>query len=242
MDAIQRRPTSRKFLVSVHVPKTAGTSLLAEIKRGALGRPLLDYDDRHASRGSMDRLRRICSAATVRLRSEPLLRDYDVVHGHFHVNKYSFLRSRADLLIFMREPVARTLSAYYYLKYTASRNPHTARRNALIPLIASGRLDLVEFAWDPHLQHIYRDYLAGTRLADFVLVGISERYGESIAVLNRLYNVALTELHERRSDYIRYENEYRALLPELRRANSENTEIYQLALECFERRRSEVLG
>jgi len=44
MNGIGAMPASaRKLLVSVHIPKTAGTSLTVEIRRGALGRHRLDY-------------------------------------------------------------------------------------------------------------------------------------------------------------------------------------------------------
>jgi hypothetical protein len=230
----------RRFLVSVHVPKTAGTSLLKEIRRGVLGRPLLDYDDRPASTGPIHDLRRLAASIGARMRRGQLLRDYDVVHGHFHVRKYLFLRDDADFIIFLREPVARTLSAFYYLKYIAAQNPHTAARNPLIPLVTSGRLDLVEFARSPHAVHLYRDYMAGLDLEDFALVGISERYDESLALLNRMRGTRLAEQHERRGGYTRHEDEYRPLLPELAKANEENMDVYRRGVELFEKRLSSV--
>ena len=161
---------------------------------------------------------------------------HGVIHGHFFARKYAFLYPRADFITFMREPVARVLSAYYYLKYVASRNPETTRNNQRIPSIVSGRLDPVEFARDPYMVHLYRNYTRGLALEDFRLIGITERFAESIALLNAAYGCAIVPAHERRGDHQRFEDEYRRFLPELQAANRENIEIYRRATALFEER------
>ena len=161
---------------------------------------------------------------------------YDVVHGHFLVEKYAFLYPHATFITFLREPVARLLSAYYYLKHIASKNPHTTGNSPRISRIVDGRMDLVEFARDPFMTHIYRNYFGTFPLERFALIGITERYAESIGMLNTLFATDIVPTHERKSDYQRFEEEYRHLMPELREANEENTHIYEQAVALFEKR------
>ncbi|HVC29377.1 MAG TPA: hypothetical protein VNF48_07490 [Gammaproteobacteria bacterium] len=207
---------------------------MSEIKRGAFGRYLLDYDDRPNSAKVRNRLRRLGSRLRVRIHHRELLRKYDIVHGHFFTNKYSFLYPNVDFLTFMREPVSRLLSHYYYFKHVASKNPVTVQKNPDIVLVAQGRMDLVEFARADARTCIYERFTSGIALDAFRLIGITERYAESINVLNSIYGTAIEPKHERRTNYTQYASGYEHLLPELRIANRENTRIYEAALKLFE--------
>jgi hypothetical protein len=220
----------------VHIPKTAGTSLIAEIKAGKLGRYLLDDLDRPATIKLRYKLRRLGSRLAARVQAKRLLRDYDVIHGHFLVSKYAFLYPRADFITFMRDPVSRTLSTYFHLKRVGSAASDLKRQAPRMRMIVAGDLSLVDFARDPHMVHLYRNYTRGLALEDFRLIGITERYAESLAVLNAMCGSDVVPAHERRGDYQRFEAEYRRWLPDIQRANEENMDIYQRALGLFERR------
>jgi len=180
------------------------------------------------------RLRRVRERFQARLHPAQLLSDYDVIHGHFLVKKYAFLYPRADFITFMREPVPRLLSHYYYFKHVASKNPVTVSRNPDIARVASGELGLVEFARSESMRHLYARFTGGLALEHFALVGITERYAESVAWLNRRLGTALESRHERRSDYERYAAEFEPLLPELRDANRDNARLYAEAVRLFE--------
>jgi hypothetical protein len=184
------------------------------------------------------RLRRLRSRLGTRLQARRLLQRYDVIHGHFLVEKYAFLHQQARFITFMREPVSRLLSHYYYFKDVASKNPVTVSRNPAIMQVARGELGLVEFARSEAMQHLYARFTAGLPLQDFALVGITERYEESVATLNRLLGVAVEARHERRSGYEKYAEEYRRLLPDLEAANRENMRIYTEAVRLFEQART----
>lgn len=225
---------ARKPLISVHIPKTAGTSLTVEIRRGTLGRHFLDYDDMPTSRLWRHRLRRFRTGLDARLHAAQLLRDYDVLHGHFRVAKYAFLYPRANFITFMREPVSRLLSHFYYFKHVASKNPVTVGRNPDVARVASGELGLVDFARGDNMRHLYASFTDGLPLERFALIGITERYTESVTWLNHRFGTMLEPRHERRSDYERYAAEYEPLLPELHEANRENARLYAEALKLFE--------
>lgn len=225
---------ARKLVISVHIPKTAGTSLVAEIKRGVFGHFILDYTDRPMQTGVRVASCRLISRLQMRLRHKEMLRDVGIVHGHFLTGKYAFLHPIVDFITFMREPVSRVLSQYYYFKNVASKNSMTLRLNPNINLVAQGLVDIVEFARGDLLPHIYERFMDGMALEEFALVGITERYVESINLLNSMFGTAIEPKHERRTNHIQYLADYEHLLPELKAANRENTRIYELALKLFE--------
>jgi hypothetical protein len=230
--------SSRKLLVSVHIPKTAGTSLMSEIKRGVFGNYIFDNVDRPTSMRLQYKVRRLFTRLKVRKNRERLLQEYGVIHGHFLVRKYVFLYPFANYLTFMREPVSRVLSHYYYFKHIASKNPTSVSRNPDIMRVARGDIDLVEFARLYSMVNLYQLFVGGLPLDKFTLIGITERYTESIALLNHIFNTAIEPRHEHRTDYTQYAAEYTEFLPELRAANRENFRIYDAAVRIFEQRLS----
>ena len=196
----------------------------------------MDNEDRPTSLIFRNRLRRLGTRIATRLHAREILERYDVVHGHFLVEKYAFLHPRADFITFLRAPVPRLISHYYYFRDTASKNPVTVAKNPEIMRVARGEVDIVEFARSEAMRQLYPRFLAGLPLERFLFVGITERYAESVACLNRMLGCALEARHERRSGHERHVQEYQPLMAELEAANRENQRIYDAALSLFEQR------
>lgn len=212
------------MLVSVHVPKTGGGSLTRQIRNGAFGRYLLDYQDRPLSDSPSHALARLWSRLTVPLRARALS-EHDIIHGHFPADKY---RSIADAyMIFLRDPVERTLSHYYYWKSAAAGDSQVGKRNRVAAAVARGEVDIVEFAY---LQRgIYRMFLGGMEMEQFDVVGLTEQFEKSIALVNRRFHVALVPLHVRRNVYPR------TYAADIEKWNEENYECYRRGRERFEK-------
>lgn len=221
------------MLVSVHIPKTGGTNLTREIRRGAMGRYLLDYGDRPSMVGLDYEVRRFLGRLRIVLTKQNLLRDYDVIHGHFVADKYRSLLPLASFIVFLREPVERTVSHYAYWKYQANRTG-VNRRSALQQSVQSGAMSLAEFAEHPVPRHIYRRFLGSMQLVDFAFVGLLERYEQSIEMLNRMFGLQVQARHERRGSKERVSAaELAAARRTLERCNAENLEIYEQAKRIF---------
>lgn len=236
MISMDRADTTRKLVISVHIPKTGGTSLWVQIKEGKFGRFILDVDDRPMLDGVTYSIARFVSQLKTRVRRRELLDSTGAVHGHFFVRKYAFLHPEALFLTFMREPVSRLLSHYYYFKHVASKNPDAVRKNPLISLVAQDQMDLVEFARLRCMTHIYERFTRGLPLEDFALIGITERYAESVKLINHVLGTDIAFKHERRDDHSRFASEYEHVLPEIQSANRDNDRIYRSALGLFEKR------
>lgn len=226
---------NHKLIVSMHVPKTGGTSLMKEIQAGAMGRYFLDYERPGAGQPFIwKKLILKKQYLMARLHKHRLLNNYDVIHGHFPIRKYIFLYPKVDFITFLREPVSRILSAYYYFKDVASKNPRSVHNNPNILLVSQNKLSLLEFAARYVMRSIYSILISGLTLQEFTMIGITERYQDSIALLNKMYGMQIKVRHERNNDYKRYEDEYRPLLPELYALNKKNTLIYEEALRVFD--------
>lgn len=101
-----------------------------------------------------------------------------IVHGHFLSPKYS-RQSSASFAIWLRDPVERVLSHFYF-----------SRRHAG-PNVDGGSLEhsLDEFIRSKRFQNVCSRFLFGFDLNRFRFVGIMERYSESLDLFARLFEV-----------------------------------------------------
>lgn len=135
-------------LISVHVPKCAGTSFLESLTE-AYGpdRVLRDYGDRPIDPTSPMNLDPEGFFSQARRSAAERLAPYSVVHGHFNLRKYDGVRAlRAT---FLREPIDRLISHYYYWQNTPP-NGHTLHQYVL-----TQALSLIEFARLPMIRSFY---------------------------------------------------------------------------------------
>ena len=178
------------MLISVHIPKTAGSSFRAGLKDRFGERLLLDYGDGPVSGSVPARWRRLRNAVRVRWQAESLLKEYDVVHGHFVASKYSFLETRVGLCAFFRDPVERIVSAYRY----SSRNRRPGTR------FHREQPTLEQYAAWPRQRGIYRLFTAGVPLERFAFIGLTEEYETSLELFREIFGVGIPCHQRNRSD------------------------------------------
>jgi len=165
-------------LISVHIPKAAGTSFGRQLERHFGPRLLLDYADRPLAPGH--RLRRLAGA----LRARAQLTDVDCVHGHFCADKYAWLGARARWIVWLRDPLQRLASHYHYWQRVPDlRNPDC---RALL----QRRLSLEQFAALPRMRNVATRFLAGRPLEQFFFIGLVEDMAESQRRLHQLTAIA----------------------------------------------------
>lgn len=170
----------RETLIFLHIPKTAGTTLNRIIEWQYSPFAIFTMDP-YRIRATAERLKRLPEGHRRRLR---------VVRGHLFYGIHEFLPQAATYITMLREPVARVLSAYYFI---LRRPLHPLHRK-----LKRGRLGVEDcLRLFSHRHNLQCRLIAGVedaatgdeRLLDiakenltksFSVVGICERFEESL--------------------------------------------------------------
>lgn len=162
------------MLISLHLPKTAGTNFRALLESHYGDRLLDDYGDRPLHQGAVPRRLRAIRAGIGLLLHPQRLAAVDAVHGHFLALKYGLWRGGAGVrrVTWLRDPVERVASHYHY--WRRGYNPATA--GALQRRVVEEGWTLERFCLGPELRNVYQQFLWGVPVARLDFVGITEHY------------------------------------------------------------------
>jgi len=171
------------MLVSVHIPKTAGTAFRTILSAHFGERLFLDYAERPLAPGfRWRRLKQRLKAEHVAAGFESA---YDCVHGHFVADKYDTADRPVRCVAWLRDPVERVISHYGYWKRVPDlRNPDC---RALI----ERNLSVEEFAALPRMRDVMTRFFGGKKAEDFFFLGTIETMPESLARFHRLTGIAV---------------------------------------------------
>ena len=159
---------SLKPMLFVHIPKTAGTSLRHGVA-DFLGkeRLVLDYGPKQAA--TSDLVRRWCyrESSPEKLRTAFDSRGKKFLSGHICLADYIGGFDLDNVAVFLRDPVQRVISEHrHYVRHYGYQG------------------SLVEFAETTAFQNKQARALAGAAIQRLGVVGLAERYDESLARLN----------------------------------------------------------
>jgi hypothetical protein len=147
------------MIISVHVPKCAGTSFKT-VLRGVFGDRMWDNYGTIFTR----------EQARVGLVPEGT----ECIHGHFFADAFESLYPESPMVTFVRHPVERLVSHYHYFL----RNPD--RPDGCCKILHERGLSLREFADLDWMRNQTTRYFRGRGLGDFAFVGIAEQFEESL--------------------------------------------------------------
>jgi hypothetical protein len=216
-------------IISVHLPKTAGTSFSASLKTHFGDRYRDDYNDGGISGLARERFRAAVSAGVVIAKQG--LDGIDCVHGHFLPAKYLLLGTRRDLIFvtWMREPVARILSHYAYWQQSYDERTALPHHREVI----EENWTLEKFCLSEQFRNIYTQYLWGFPVEKFAFIGVSEHYREDMLEFSeRFLSARLQPQHLNPTKYIvpcsgLDEN----FLDKVRDFHADDVRLYQRALQ-----------
>ena len=171
------------MLVSVHMPKTAGTSFrgsLEECFGAAFRHDYQDYPLAHLPEARRRQARAWGEAA----RAQDFA-GVGCVHGHFLPVKYLKLADHlpCTFVTWLREPVARLVSHYHY--WQRAYDPGSPLVSTLHRRVVVEGWTLEQFCLAPELRDIYSEFLWGFPLDRLDFIGITEFFPEDLRYFSR---------------------------------------------------------
>jgi hypothetical protein len=170
-------------LISVHVAKAGGSSLLLALQNlyGAACRA--DYAENPADPRSPRWLDPIGYTA----RRETLSGDIHCVHGHFHPGKYDAPKDTV-LATILRHPIDNIISIFAYWKTLPPGN------DPLHDYFLANRLTLLQTARLPLLRRLFCEtYFGGFDMARFDVIGRHETRADALARISTLIGGRIDE-------------------------------------------------
>lgn len=166
----------------VHIPKTAGSTLKAAVATYAKEDLIWDYNHPFDRGPLLRNIRNAMNSYSTKALQGKL------IFGHLFPCKYCDLslngfnkRANSVYLTFLREPLQRAISHYYYWK----RHPDIHNR-ACVRLLEED-WSLEKFLTAPFYKNFYAQYFFGFDINKFDFIGITERHHESFWLLKSLY-------------------------------------------------------
>lgn len=151
-------------IISLHFPKTAGTSFSKSLEDNYGHKLLKDYHNLDVGEYDLDR--------------------YTIVHGHLHISKYYKLYPNAKVITWLRNPLDRIVSYYNFWK----KHPKLDNNKWYIKFTKE-KPTFREFLenWD-RIPREFEAYTNDFNHKNFYFVGITERYNKDIEIIGEKLN------------------------------------------------------
>ena len=234
-NARRDRPAAmqREALIFLHIPKTAGTTLNRIIEWQYSPFAIFTMDP-YRIRATAERFKRLPEARRRRLQ---------VVRGHLFYGIHEFLPQGATYITMLRDPVARVLSAYYFVLRRPLNPLHRKLKRERLGVEDCLRLF-------PDRQNLQCRFIAGVedaaisneRLLDlakenlaksFSVVGICERFEESLILFSKTFGWEVPFYKNQKVAKSRPKVEPK-LVDLIREHNRLDVELYEFGKKMFE--------
>ena len=235
------------MLISVHLPKTAGTSFERSLRRHFGAQLQRRYADKPLHHHPLRRnLRAAREGLCGRHREEA---SPACIHGHFLPLSYRHLAHRADVrfVTWLREPIDRLLSHYHYWRRAADSDARDTLQDPMQDKVQRRMREenwsFEQFAQRRELRNVYRAFLWGFPVERFDFIGITEHYASDLREFGqRFLDRDLRPAEENCNPAHRagaagegYSID-RGLRERLERVHARDLSLYRFALELRERR------
>jgi hypothetical protein len=157
------------MLLSIHIPKTAGTNFTHILRKCFTKGLYLDYGTERDLAAA-----RTC-APSILNDTIKFEKSHCIIHGHYHYLKYKDIFLSEQVLVTMRHPVNRVISQYRHIALNG--DPRVERHR----LIMEGKMDVLHFAKFPFIANAQSYYLEGIEIEKVDHIIVAEFFPESVA-------------------------------------------------------------
>lgn len=168
------------MIISVHIPKTAGMAFRTVLQSIYGNNIYYDYETNYKftdpfKNTPKEAFFKIYGQAKMFLRGHYSLKlDDKCIHGHFAADKYDYIFPGSKKITWVRDPVERVISQYYYWQR------HPDRASFVCNALLREKYSLIDFASLDAIRNYQSKFLRGQSVDDFTCVGIQEYFDESM--------------------------------------------------------------
>jgi len=223
------------MILSIHIPKTAGTSFGDGLRKFYGSRLLHRFDIDHWPGFATPETIAIHHQKMIEFKSclQQTMSTYDVIHGHFVADQYAALFPDAKLVSFFRDPYQQTISHYEFLSSIPETHDHRA-----VKLFHEERMSLIDFIrWEAFSNE--QSYLLGkVPLQQLTVIGLTEEFGKSLDLFNHVFDTRINNefWHRRNPDKSNDSYDIKAeIRKEISQHRAADIELYERAKEAFRR-------
>jgi len=242
-DFVEAHRSSDAVWLIHHIPKTAGSSLAAEITNAVGADRFINLEADYSGAGAnyLSSLDALTAGAVEKVNSATPPR---VLSGHLgmsHVDSLLAALPQLKVISFLRHPVARVLSEYNYC--CSSRHPLSEQFCAMYP-------DIDAYLATPGEMNKAAHMMFGAELTDpveavermkarYTMIGLQERYPASFLLMSSLiWDSALPKMRERTADTKAEPDP--ALVSRIQQVNQIDMALYEAASHEYDRISPEI--
>lgn len=168
-------------LISLHIPKSAGTSFRNTLKQ--------EYGEREVIRLDINNKPKVPRINEKIYEHSTLPKGTRVIHGHFcpaDLHDAFILGDDIPMITWLRDPVERVISNYYYLTEILAKELNEQKKG--LNLLSRLQRSLMEYARADRNRNRISKFLRGSTLQDFSFVGIQEFYSEDLSAMSKQFS------------------------------------------------------
>ncbi|MBU2649754.1 MAG: sulfotransferase family protein [Bacteroidetes bacterium] len=219
-------------LISIHIPKTAGTSFRNFLKHV--------YGEQNAVRLDINITTKKIDIENQAFEEKKLPGNIRVIHGHFYYRdlvEQIRIEEGTPMVTWLREPAERVISNYFYLAKRLKEELQEESKG--LNILSKMQKSLIEYARNEISRNRMSKFLEGANLEKFFFTGIYEHYNEDMQDFAQLLGIKDFEIFQHNITG-RKEEVDTGILEEIRSLNADDYELYNFALEIRKKRRKEA--